>query len=137
MSYLEPLAFCSIEEYRRHAEKRVAFDDLELGELYTYMSELDSKNREASKATLRVVGSLAASRLIRVVFHDEHLKAALETNLSVGIDDYATPEEKTILLDKRNNSEAILKNGYFRDYYADMYDHILSESLAGSIQGSA
>lgn len=136
MSYLEPLSFCSIEEYRRHEPNRLEFADVEVGELYTLMSELKGTDREASRSTIRVLGKSATHRFVTVVFHDEALEEVLEIDAAVSHENYIFPDKDVKLFDKRDKASAVMSNSYLRDYFQDMYDHILSESKELGLTGS-
>lgn len=137
MAHLEPLAFCSMEEYRRHEPDRIGLEEIESGQLYTIMSELRGSEREASRSTVRIAGESATSRLVTVTFYDDKLDEGLEVEACFDETDYIySVNPRVVLYDRRHGQEITIAKSYLRDYFEDMYYHLLCESVELELAGS-
>jgi len=128
MAFVEPISFCSIEEYERHEPDRIASDQLEADALYTYMTKLRDGEREASRTALRLVGKDIVDGLVSVSFVllDQNLEDACEADGQIE-NDYLEPRLTIEITSPREASNTIV-TGYLRDYFEDQFNYMLVET---------
>lgn len=137
MPFLEPISFCSPEEYERYKPDRIGPADIEKDELYTFMSRLEEKgDRQAVRSTIEVLGISVVRGSIDILFYDKDMEPGLKAEARFDEGNYVDFQGSVMILDTVTDTKIGVSRSYLRDHFSEIDDYLLSAKKENELVGS-
>ena len=136
MSFIEPIAPCSLEEYERYELNRVSADEVRIAEMYTLMSRLVGGEKDAIRCSIKVLGISALEGCVYVEFYDENMEPSARVSGDFNPANYLDFREEVKIVNIQKGERADIADSYLRDHFSEIGDYLLSAQKDNELVGS-